>query len=68
MPSPARWFTTRAHYLRWDGAARVSERRPVAATPVVMKRPGEGAGSGRYWAVGPASTSASSTALPRIER
>ncbi|MEU6687402.1 hypothetical protein [Streptomyces sp. NPDC046832] len=68
MPSPARWFTTRAHYLRWDGAARVSERGPVAATPVVMNALAKVPGPDGYWAVGTTSTSASSTALPRIER
>ncbi|MFB9540748.1 MULTISPECIES: hypothetical protein [Streptomyces] len=65
------WDQTRAHYLRWDGTAWVSERGPVATTPVVMNAiasvPGSG-GSGGYWAVGTTSTSPSSSALPRIER
>ncbi|MEU1848661.1 hypothetical protein ABZ499_05060 [Streptomyces sp. NPDC019990] len=63
------WDQTRAHYLRWDGTAWVSERGPVASTPVVMNAlaavPGSGGG---YWAVGTTSTSASSAAQLRIER
>lgn len=62
------WDQTRAHYLRWDGAAWVSERGPVATTPVVMNALAKVPGSDGYWAVGTTSTSASSTALPRIER
>ncbi|WP_435280441.1 hypothetical protein [Streptomyces koelreuteriae] len=63
------WDQTRAHYLRWDGAAWVSERGPVATTPVVMNALASVPGSaGGYWAVGTTSTSASSAALLRVER
>ncbi|MFB6845221.1 hypothetical protein ACFCXS_10220 [Streptomyces sp. NPDC056373] len=62
------WDQTRAHYLRWDGTAWVSERGPVASAPVVMNALAGVPGSGGYWAVGTTSTSASSAALLRIER
>ncbi|CAL9317593.1 hypothetical protein ABZ568_39880 [Streptomyces olindensis] len=62
------WDQTRAHYLRWDGTAWVSERGPLATTPVVMNALAKVPGSGGYWAVGTTSTSPSPTALPRIER
>jgi hypothetical protein len=62
------WDQTRAHYLRWDGTAWVSERGPVATTPVAMNSLTGVPGSGGYWAVGTTSTSPSSSALPRIER
>lgn len=62
------WDQTRAHYLRWDGAAWVSERGPAATTPVVMNALAKVPGSDGYWAVGTTSTSASSTARLHIER
>ncbi|MEU6181599.1 hypothetical protein [Streptomyces coeruleorubidus] len=62
------WDQTRAHYLRWDGTAWVSERGPVATTPVVMNTLATVPGSDGYWAVGTTSPPPSSTAQPRIER
>lgn len=62
------WDQTRAHYLRWDGTTWVSERGPVATTPVVTNALAKVPGSDGYWAVGTTSASASSTALPHIER
>ncbi len=62
------WDQTRAHYLRWDGTAWVSERGPAATTPVAMNSLTSVPGSDGYWAVGTTSTSPSSSALPRIER
>ncbi|MFJ4562736.1 hypothetical protein ACIP4U_03285 [Streptomyces caelestis] len=62
------WDQTRAHYLRWDGTAWVSERGPVATTPVVMNALATVPGSDGYWAVGTTSSSPSSSAQLRIER
>ncbi|MER6710025.1 MULTISPECIES: hypothetical protein [unclassified Streptomyces] len=62
------WDQTRAHYLRWDGTAWVSERGPVATTPVIMNALAKVPGSDGYWAVGTTSSSPSETARPRIER
>lgn len=63
------WDQTRAHYLRWDGAAWVSERGPTAGTPVLISSlvsvPGSGGG---YWAVGTTSSSPYPPAQIRIER
>jgi hypothetical protein len=61
------WDQTRAHYLRWDGTAWVSERGPVAATPVVMNSLTSVPGSGGYWAVGTTSSSPYPPAQVRIE-
>ncbi|MBB6419415.1 hypothetical protein [Streptomyces sp. AK010] len=62
------WDQPRAHHLRWDGTAWVSERGPVATTPVVMNALAKVPGSDGYRAAGTTPASASSTALPHIER
>ncbi|MFI5679380.1 hypothetical protein [Streptomyces cellulosae] len=63
------WDQTRAHYLRWDGTAWVSERGPVSTTPVVMNSLAAVPGSdGGYWAAGTTSSSPYPPAQVRIER
>ncbi|MFI1212264.1 hypothetical protein ACH4UV_32200 [Streptomyces sp. NPDC020802] len=46
------WDQTRAHYLRWDGTAWVSERGPLATTPVLLNSLARVPGTGEYWSVG----------------
>jgi hypothetical protein len=62
------WDQTRAHYLRWDGAAWVSERGPTSTTPVLLSSLARVPGSGGYWAVGTTSSSPYPPAQIRIER
>ncbi|MFJ4687974.1 hypothetical protein [Streptomyces sp. NPDC088789] len=63
------WDQTRAHHLRWSGTGWVSERGPVASTPVLMNSlvtvPGT---ASDYWAVGTTSMYPSPPAQLRIER
>ncbi|MFC4463317.1 hypothetical protein ACFPH6_01615 [Streptomyces xiangluensis] len=62
------WDQTRAHYLRWDGGAWVSERGPSATTPVVVNALAAVPGSGGYWSAGTTSSSPYPPAQVRIER
>jgi hypothetical protein len=62
------WDQTRAHHLRWDGTAWVSERGPTATTPVLLAALATVPGSGEYWAVGTTSSSPYPPAQVRIER
>ncbi|WP_432054369.1 hypothetical protein [Streptomyces sp. bgisy022] len=64
------WDQTRAHYLRWSDGAWVSERGPVATTPVVPLALAAVPGSGGhgYWSVGTTSGSPHPSAGVRIER
>ncbi|MFJ5259556.1 hypothetical protein ACIQAC_03615 [Streptomyces sp. NPDC088387] len=63
------WDQTRAHYLRRDGTAWVSERGPLSSTPVLtsslVRVPGTADG---YWAVGTTSSYPYPPAQIRIER
>ncbi|MBG0855515.1 hypothetical protein I2W78_27645 [Streptomyces spinoverrucosus] len=63
------WDQNRAHHLRWDGAAWVSERGAASSTPVVISSlvrvPDSADG---YWAVGTTSTSPYPPAQVRIEQ
>ncbi|MFF3706476.1 hypothetical protein [Streptomyces phaeochromogenes] len=61
------WDQTRAHYLRWDGAAWVSERGPLATTPVVLNALARIPGTGEYWSVGTTSSSPYPPAHSRVE-
>ncbi|MFD4525446.1 hypothetical protein ACFWP7_16280 [Streptomyces sp. NPDC058470] len=63
------WDQTRAHYLRWDGTAWVSERGPVSSSPVVMNSLVRVPGTATdYWAVGTTSSYPYPPAQIRIER
>ncbi|MFJ2766929.1 hypothetical protein [Streptomyces sp. NPDC087300] len=63
------WDDERAHYLRWDGTAWVSERGPTSPTTVVPEAistiPGAGGG---YWSVGTTSSAPFPPAQLHIER
>ncbi|WP_406445758.1 hypothetical protein OHB14_42245 [Streptomyces sp. NBC_01613] len=62
------WDQTRAHHLRWDGEAWVSERGPTATTPVLPLALASVPGAGGYWAVGTTSSSPYPPATVHIER
>jgi len=62
------WDQTRAHYLRWDGAAWVSERGPTATTPVLPLALASVPGAGGYWSVGTTSSSPYPPAQVHIEQ
>ncbi|MDN3020439.1 hypothetical protein [Streptomyces sp. S.PB5] len=62
------WDQTRAHHLRWEGKAWVSERGPLSPTPVLLNGLAAVPGAGGYWAVGTDSSSPYPPAQVRIER
>lgn len=62
------WDQTRAHYLRWDDGAWVSERGPLTSTPVLPIGLASVPGAGGYWSVGTDSSSPYPPAQVHIER
>ncbi|WP_409472332.1 hypothetical protein [Streptomyces sp. HC307] len=62
------WDQNRAHHLRWDGAAWVSERGAASSAPVVINSLVSVPGAGGYWGVGTTSSSPYPPAQVRIER
>ncbi|MEU6380325.1 hypothetical protein [Streptomyces sp. NPDC046909] len=61
------WDQTRAHHLRWEGKAWVSERGPVSSSPVLLNGLVSVPGAGGYWSVGTDSSSPYPPAQVRIE-
>jgi hypothetical protein len=62
------WDQTRAHYLRWEGKAWVSERGPLSSMPVLPSGLTSVPGAGGYWSVGTDSSSPYPPAQVYIER
>ncbi|WP_128377149.1 hypothetical protein [Streptomyces cavernae] len=61
------WDETRAHYLRWNGSAWVSERGPTSTTPVLINALARIPGTGEYWSVGTTSSYPYPPAQVRVE-
>ncbi|MEV7883955.1 hypothetical protein ACWD3I_10605 [Streptomyces sp. NPDC002817] len=62
------WDQTRAHYLRWEGGAWVSERGPLSSAPVLLSGLASVPGAGGYWSVGTNSASPYPPAQVYVER